>query len=78
VRQSEYIDLIPLGQAVLCENCSQISCARTDHCVGCGSQATLSLAALLTPTEPMLHGAGTPHSALGLLAVVPRSQRVSH
>jgi hypothetical protein len=47
VSRLENIDLIPLSQAVLCENCGQLSCSKTDRCIGCGSSATMSLASIL-------------------------------
>jgi hypothetical protein len=78
VRQSEYIDLIPLGQAVLCENCSQISCGRTDHCIGCGSSATVSLAAILRAAEPVSRSSTPALGSFGLLAVLPGAQRASN
>jgi predicted ATP-dependent serine protease len=55
VRQSEYIDLIPLSQAVLCENCGQISNRRKDRCAGCGSIATLDLACILDGSDLPSH-----------------------
>jgi hypothetical protein len=47
VSRLENIDLIPLSHAVLCENCGQLSCGRTDRCIGCGSSATMSLTSIL-------------------------------
>jgi len=77
VRQSGYIDLIPLDQAVLCENCSQISCSRTDYCTGCGSSATISLAVILSAVEAKARGTGAPLGSFGLLPVAGL-QRASH
>jgi len=44
LNQPNHFDLIPLSQAVLCEDCARISCSRTDRCIGCGSRATVNLA----------------------------------
>jgi hypothetical protein len=78
VRQSGYIDLIPLDHAVLCENCSQISCSRTDYCIGCGSSATISLAVILGAAESRARSATAPLSSFELVPVVGRLQRASH
>jgi hypothetical protein len=78
VRQSEYIDLIPLGQAVLCENCRQISCSRTDYCNGCGSRATVSLAAILSAAESSGRCSVPALGSLALLPARPRAQEASN
>ncbi len=41
------VELIPLGHAVLCEDCQMISRARNDHCLSCGSHSILSLVNVL-------------------------------
>jgi hypothetical protein len=41
------VELIPLGHAVLCEDCQMISRARNDHCLSCGSHSILSLVTVL-------------------------------
>jgi|GEM_PF-2603807 len=43
----EPVELIPLNQAVLCEDCQMISQARNDHCLSCGSHSILTLASVL-------------------------------
>ena len=43
----EPVELIPLGHAVLCEDCQMISQARNSHCLSCGSHSILSLAIVL-------------------------------
>ena len=43
----EPVELIPLDQAVLCENCQVISRAKNDHCLSCGSHSILHLANVL-------------------------------
>jgi len=80
VSRVENIDLIPLSHAVLCENCGQLSCSRTDRCIGCGSTATMSLASILraaashSPAMPTHRSA--PHSTLETPTVPARpSQR---
>jgi hypothetical protein len=47
LNQPNHFDLIPLSQAVLCEDCARISCSRTERCIGCGSRATVNLANIL-------------------------------
>jgi hypothetical protein len=78
VRQPDYIDLIPLDQAVLCENCSRISCSRTDYCIGCGSSATVLLTAILSAAQPAARCSVSGLSSLGVIPVLPGSQRASH
>ena len=59
----ENVDLIPLSQAVLCENCGQLSCSRTDRCIGCGSSATMSLASILRAAALRATAAQSPRAA---------------
>lgn len=45
------VELIPLDQAVLCENCQVISRDKNDHCLSCGSHSILHLANVLGRKE---------------------------
>lgn len=50
----EPVELIPLDQAVLCENCQVISRAKNDHCLSCGSHSILHLANVLGREEKFI------------------------
>jgi CheY-like chemotaxis protein len=68
------VDLIPLSQAVLFEDCGQISSSRTDSCIGCGSRATIRLASiLLSGAEALARMAALPPELVILDLILPRA-----
>jgi hypothetical protein len=43
----EPIDIVPFAEAVLCEDCYQVTRATNGHCLACGSHSVLNLSAIL-------------------------------
>jgi len=41
------VEIIPVGQAVLCGNCNNLTRATNGHCLACGSAAVVNLERLL-------------------------------
>ena len=47
----EQVELIPLGEAVLCLDCERVGRGKNDHCPGCGSKSVLALKRILNREE---------------------------
>ena len=41
------VEIIPIGQAVLCADCDAVTRATNGHCLACGSKAVVPLEKLL-------------------------------
>ena len=46
-----YLDAVPLGEAILCESCRNITRVCGEECPMCGSKALTNLARLIAPID---------------------------